>query len=243
MIREDGRKNDQIRPIKIQRGFIGTAEGSVLIEAGNTRVICTASIEEKVPLFLKDTNQGWITAEYSMLPRSTVERTPRDITRGRAAGRSHEIQRLIGRALRSVVDLSAIGERTIWIDCDVIQADGGTRTTAINGSLIALAEALQFMRKQGLIDLLPLNRLVAAISIGIVEEEELLDLDFREDSSAEVDMNLVMTSSGEIVEIQGTAEKKPFSRETLERLMILGEKGIKEILQIQKEALIDIWER
>lgn len=240
MIREGNRKNDELRPITLTRGYISHAEGSVLIEAGKTRVICTATVEEKVPSFLKDTGTGWVSAEYGMLPRSTLSRIPRDIWKGRASGRSYEIQRLIGRALRAVVDLPALGERTVWLDCDVIQADGGTRTTAINGAMVALVEAFHDLVLRGKLKALPLKDFVAAVSVGVLEEEELLDLDYEEDSSAEVDMNLVMTGSGSIVEIQGTAEKKPFSRETLQRLLAFGEKGIREVLNIQKDSLRDI---
>ncbi len=238
MIRENNRKNDELRQIRITRGFIPSAEGSVLYEAGRTRVICTASIEDKVPPFVN--GSGWISAEYGMLPRSTLTRMSREATRGRASGRSHEIQRLVGRSLRSVVDLSELGERTIWLDCDVIQADGGTRTAAINGAMIALVEALDILVQSGKIRKLPLNERIAAVSVGVLEDEEILDLDYEEDFSAQVDLNLVMTSGGEIVEIQGTAEKKPFSRENLQRMLALGEKGIRRILEIQENMLKDI---
>jgi len=243
MIRENNRKNDELRPILITRGFIPSAEGSVLYEAGKTRVICTASIEEKVPPFLKDTGSGWVSAEYGMLPRSTLTRMPREVTRGRASGRSYEIQRLVGRSLRAAVDLAALGERTIWLDCDVIQADGGTRTAAINGAMVALVEALDTLVQGGRIRKLPLNGQIAAVSVGVLEDEEILDLDYEEDSSAQVDLNLVMTGDGEFVEIQGTAEKKPFSRENLGRMLALGEKGIRRILDIQRNSLKDIFER
>lgn len=236
-MRPDGRKNDEMRSVKIIRNFIKNAEGSVLIEIGNTRVICTATIEEKVPPFLKDQKRGWITAEYGMLPRSTHTRTVRESSSGRISGRTHEIQRLIGRSLRSVVDLEVLGERTIWIDCDVIQADGGTRTASITGSVIALHDALKYAIKNKLIEKNPLKNFLAAISVGIVNKEPLLDLTYVEDSSAEVDMNVVMTGDGRIVEIQGTAETEPFSKNMLNNLLDLSEKGIRDLIKIQKEIV------
>lgn len=236
-MRQDGRKNNEIRQIRITRNFIDSAEGSVLIELGRTRVICTASMEEKVPPFMKDQNRGWITAEYSMLPRATQTRNMRESTSGRVSGRTHEIQRLIGRSLRSVADLEAIGQRTFWIDCDVIQADGGTRTAAITGSFICLAEAVGAAMKKGLLEKSPLKDYLAAISVGIVNNEPLLDLNYGEDASAWVDMNVVMTGSGNLVEIQGTAETTPFSRKSLDALLSLAEEGIGQLISVQKEAI------
>ena len=236
-MRPDGRKNNEIRTVKVQRNFIGTAEGSVLISMGNTRVICTASIEDKVPLFLKDQKRGWITAEYSMIPRSTQTRTLRESIAGRISGRTHEIQRLIGRALRSVVDLSVIGERTIWVDCDVIQADGGTRTAAITGAFICLSDALKYALRNGLIEKMPLKDYLAAISVGVVNGEPRMDLCYLEDSAAEVDMNIVMTGSGRFVEIQGTAEGIPFSKDALDNLIKLAEQGINNLIGMQKRLI------
>ncbi len=236
-MRHDGRKNHEIRKVKIQRNFLETAEGSVLISMGNTRVICTASIEDKVPPFLKDKKKGWVTAEYSMLPRATQTRTFRESSSGRVSGRTHEIQRLIGRALRSVVDLSGLGERTIWIDCDVLQADGGTRTASITGAFICLADALRYAIRNGLIERTPLKDYLAAISVGVVNGEPMIDLCYHEDSSAEVDMNVVMTGSGQFVEIQGTAEGLPFSRDALDSLITLAGGGINDLIQIQKNLI------
>lgn len=235
-MRPDGRKNDELRKIKISRNFITNAEGSVLIEVGNTRVICTASIEDKVPPFLRDQKRGWVTAEYGMLPRSTHTRTMRESTAGRISGRTHEIQRLIGRALRSVVDLELLGERTVWIDCDVIQADGGTRTASITGSYIAMYDSLRYAMKHGMIEKNPLKGFLAAVSVGVINNEPRLDLSYAEDSAAEVDMNVVMTDD-KIVEIQGTAESEPFSREVLDELLSLAQKGIEELIRIQKEIV------
>src|SRR4030043_752263 len=202
-MRPDGRKNNEMREVKIHRNFIKTAEGSVMIEMGNTRVICTATIEDRVPPFMKDQKRGWITAEYSMLPRATPTRIIRESSAGRISGRTHEIQRLIGRALRSVVDLSLLGERTIWVDCDVVQADGGTRTAAITGAFICLSDALKYALRNGLIEKMPLKDYLAAISVGVVNGEPMMDLCYLEDSAAEVDMNVVMTGNGRFVEIQG----------------------------------------
>jgi len=238
-MRPDGRKNNEIRDVKVHRNFIGAAEGSVLISMGNTRVICTASIEDRVPLFLKDQKKGWITAEYSMLPRATQARVVRESSTGRISGRTHEIQRLIGRALRSVVDLSVIGERTIWMDCDVIEADGGTRTAAITGAFICLADALKYALRNGLIDKTPLKDYLAAISVGVVNGEPRIDLCYSEDSTAEVDMNVVMTGDGKIVEIQGTAEGTPFSKTALDSLMKLAEEGINSLIHMQKKLIED----
>ncbi len=231
-MRPDGRKNDELRPIKIVRNYIKNAEGSALIEFGNTRVICTASIENKVPPFLKDQKKGWITAEYGMLPRSTPVRMLRESTAGRVGGRTHEIQRLIGRSLRAIVDLEKIGERTIWIDCDVIEADGGTRTAAITGGFLALQEAIKKAMNTGMFTSNPLKDCVAAVSVGIIGGEPRLDLCYAEDSQAEVDMNVVMTGEGKFIEIQGTAEILPFSKENLFQLLSLAEKGIREIFRI-----------
>lgn len=236
-MRPDGRKNNEIRNVKVNRGFIRTAEGSALISMGNTRVICTASIEDRVPFFLKDQKKGWITAEYSMLPRATQTRTVRESSTGRISGRTHEIQRLIGRALRSVVDLSDLGERTIWIDCDVIQADGGTRTAAITGAFICLSDALKYALRNGLISRTPLRDYLAAISAGVVDGEPRVDLCYSEDSIAEVDMNVVMTQSGKLVEIQGTAEGMPFSKDMLNSLIKLAEEGINNLINIQERLI------
>ncbi|MGI5857819.1 MAG: ribonuclease PH [Tepidanaerobacteraceae bacterium] len=238
MPRIDGRANNEIRPITITRNFNKYAEGSVLIEAGDTKVVCTATVDEKVPPFLRGKGQGWITAEYSMLPRATEVRNIREILR--PSGRTMEIQRLIGRALRSVVDLSAMGERTIWLDCDVIQADGGTRTASITGAFLALADAIKVLKSNKMIEDNPIRNYVAAISTGIVDGEKMLDLRFEEDSRAQVDMNLVMTDEGQIVEIQGTGEAFPFTRQDMDDLMDLAFKGISELIQIQKKLLIDL---
>ena len=236
-MRIDGRKNDQSRSVKITRHYTKYAEGSVFIEVGDTKVLCNVAVEEKVPPFLKGTGEGWITAEYSMLPRATDNRKNRDISRLKMDGRSMEIQRLIGRALRSVVDLKALGERTLWVDCDVIQADGGTRTTSITGAFIALVDAVNKIHKAKPFKVYPIRSFVAATSVGIVAEEKLLDLCYQEDSKAKVDMNIVMTDDYNIVEVQGTGEESPFSRSELSELLDLGEKGIKNMIQIQKDAL------
>ena len=236
-MRPDGRKNNELREVKITRNFLKTAEGSVLIEMGDTKVICSASIEDKVPQFLKDQKKGWITAEYGMLPRSTHTRMMRESVTGKVGGRTHEIQRLIGRALRSVADLEALGERTVWIDCEVIQADGGNRTATITGAFLSLLEALGVALKKGIIDRIPVKDYLAAISVGIVGGEARLDLCYAEDSAAEVDMNVVMTGSGNFVEVQGTAEGQPFAKDTLERLLNLADDGIKRLVLMQKEHL------
>lgn len=236
-MRSDGRSVDELRRIQITDKFLNTAEGSVLIEMGGTKVICTASIENRVPPFLKDQNRGWVTAEYSMLPRATPVRTIRESSAGRVGGRTHEIQRLIGRAMRSVVDLAALGERTIWLDCDVIQADGGTRTAAVTGAFVALKLAVRYALEKGLIERQPVNDYVAAVSVGIVEREARLDLSYIEDSSAEVDMNIVMTGAGKFIEVQGTAETRPFDRKQLKSMLDLAEKGIREIIAVQKSVL------
>jgi ribonuclease PH len=238
MPRVDGRSPDALRPIEITRHFIPHAEGSALITVGQTRVVCTATVEERLPPWLRGSGQGWITAEYGMLPRSTHERSPRDPTR--QGGRIHEIQRLIGRSLRSTVDMQKLGERTITLDCDVLQADGGTRTASITGAMVALVDALAVLRRTGALAWWPLREFVAATSVGIVEGEMLLDLTYVEDSRARVDLNLVMTESGKIVEIQGTAEGPPYSRQELLTLMTLGEKGIRTLVEAQKAALGDV---
>jgi ribonuclease PH len=231
----DGRANDELRPVKIIPGFQAYAEGSALIELGQTKVICSVSVEDRVPAFLRGEGRGWITAEYAMLPRSTITRTPRE--EGRVGGRTHEIQRLIGRSLRAVVDLDALGERTLVVDCDVIQADGGTRTAAITGSYVALVQAIDTLVRRELIPSSPIKSAVAATSVGIVGGECLLDLCYDEDFWAEVDFNVVMTSEGQFVEIQGTAEASPFSKETIDSLLSLAQRGIDRLFRAQKEAL------
>jgi ribonuclease PH len=236
-MRLDRRSANELRGINITRSFLKTAEGSALIEMGGTRVICTASIEDKVPPFLKDQNKGWVTAEYSMLPRATQSRNVRESIQGRVGGRTHEIQRLIGRSLRSIIDLKMLGERTIWIDCDVIQADGGTRTASITGAFVAMMEAIQYALEIKMIDTHPVKDYVAAVSIGIVKGKPLLDLTYEEDSVAEVDMNVVMTGSGQYIEIQGTAETKPFDNSRLQQLLALAESGIRDIVTLQRKAL------
>lgn len=238
--RIDGRFWDEMRPVIIERNFIKPAEGSVLISVGDTKVICTATVEEKVPPFLKGSNKGWVTAEYSMLPRATEQRTVRESAKGRLGGRTMEIQRLIGRALRSVIDQDALGERTIWIDCDVIQADGGTRTAAITGGFVALVDACQYLLANELIEKSPITDFLAAISVGKIDGHLCLDLCFKEDAHAEVDMNVVMTSQGKLIEVQGTAEGSPFSRSELNELLDLAHKGVQELIVIQKEALGEV---
>jgi len=240
--RDDGRAADELREMKFQRNYTKYAEGSVLAQAGDTLVLCNASVEKKVPPFLRGEGQGWITAEYSLLPRSTEVRVVREIARGKPAGRTQEIQRLIGRCLRSVVDLKLLGEHTIWLDCDVLQADGGTRSAALSGAFVALVDAVDFMLKNEMIKTSPLSSFVAATSVGIVEGQRLLDLSFVEDSQAQVDLNLVMTDKEEFVEIQGTAEGHPFSSEELDELMLLGQIGIGEIIKIQKDTLGELKE-
>ncbi|MBC8275312.1 MAG: ribonuclease PH [Chloroflexi bacterium] len=240
MKRVDGRANDELRPASISLGYQAFAEGSALIELGRTRVLCAVSVEEKVPRFLKGEGIGWVTAEYAMLPRSTLTRTPRGISPERIAGRNQEIQRLIGRSLRAVTDLVALGERTLTVDCDVLQADGGTRTAAITGGYVALFVALHNLKKQGTLASVPLNGVVAATSVGIMGREELLDLCYEEDYRAAVDFNVVMTDKGEFVELQGTAEGAPFSKETIDNLLALAEKGIKQLFKIQKVALAEL---
>lgn len=237
MQRSDGRAPDQLRPVSITPGYLEFAEGSALIEMGKTRVICAVSVEERVPPFLRGHDQGWVTAEYSMLPRSTPQRTPREATQGRIGGRTHEVQRLIGRSLRAVTDLKALGERSFFVDCDVLQADGGTRTAAITGAYVALWQAMDRLVRQRVLPIVPLRWAVGAVSVGVVDGGTLLDLCYEEDSKAEVDFNVVMTSNGDFVEIQGTAERQPFSRATADDLMGLAHKGIVELLAAQQEAL------
>jgi ribonuclease PH len=236
-MRHDGRASDQIRKTVITPNYLKTADGSVLIEVGDTRVICTASFEDRVPSFLKNSGQGWLTSEYGMIPRSSNTRIPREASQGKPSGRTQEIQRLVGRALRSVADLYAIGERTIWIDCDVLQADGGTRTASITGGFVALALAMNKMVEEKVLNHVPLRDYVAAISVGIVNHQPSLDLNFFEDSRADVDMNVVCTGEGRFVEVQGTAEKRPFSDADLQEMLRLANKGIRELIQIQQKVL------
>jgi len=235
--RTDGRAPDDLRPIAVTRGYTEFAEGSALYAAGRTRVLVTASVEEKVPDFLRGTGKGWVTAEYSMLPRATETRTPREAAKGRQSGRTQEIQRLIGRSLRAVTDLRALGERSIWLDCDVLQADGGTRTAAITGGCVAAAQAFQWMLSTGRIKTSPIKRRVAAISVGLLGGEPRLDLDYPEDVAADVDMNVVMSSEGRFVEVQGTGEHGTFGREELDRLLDLATRGIREIDAAQRRVL------
>jgi ribonuclease PH len=238
--RTDGRAPDELRPVRITPGFLPYAEGSVLIEMGNTRVVCAASLEDRVPPFLRSSGQGWLTAEYAMLPRATQTRTGREIGRGGPSGRTHEIQRLIGRSLRAVADMKALVERTITIDCDVLQADGGTRTAAITGAYVALALASQHLLKVGKIQRSVVTDQVAAISVGIVGNTPLLDLKYDEDSRAEVDMNVVCTGDGRFIELQGTAEREPFSRAQMDELVALGTRGIEALIKIQKKVIAQI---
>jgi len=236
-MRTEGRANDQLRSVRMTPGFISQAEGSVLIEVGETRVICTASVEESVPAFLKGQGKGWITSEYSMIPRATSTRTPRESTVGKKSGRTQEIQRLIGRALRASIELEKLGERQIWIDCDVIQADGGTRTASITGAFVAMSLAIQKLLDSRILTRSPIRSHVAAVSVGIIKGVPMLDLDYPEDSSADVDFNIVMTDRDEFVEIQGTAERSPFSTAALSQLLDLGRAGIHELIAIQRKTL------
>jgi ribonuclease PH len=235
-MRHDGRSFDQLRKTVITPNFIKNADGSVLIEVGDTRVICTASLEEKVPPFLKNTGQGWLTSEYGMLPRSTSSRVNREATQGRQSGRTQEIQRLVGRALRAVTNLHALGERTIWVDCDVIQADGGTRTASITGGFVALVLAINCLVEEKLLNSFPVRDYVAAVSVGIVNQRPYLDLNYYEDSRADVDMNIVCTGEGHFVEIQGTAEKRPFVSGDLQEMIRLANKGIRELIETQQKT-------
>lgn len=237
MIRPSQRMPDVLRPVQITRNFTKHAEGSVLIACGDTKVLCTASIEEKVPPFLRGAGKGWVTAEYSMLPRATQERVPRESAKGKIGGRTHEIQRLIGRSLRAAVDLQALGERTIWVDCDVLQADGGTRTASITGACLAVADALQGLRRKGKIQSNPLRDWVAAVSVGIYQGQAVLDLDYAEDSKAEVDMNVVMTGAGAFVEVQGTAEGAVFSDAQMTAMLALAKQGISELVLRQRQEI------
>ena len=233
MTRSDGRMSAELRPTKLTPGFLLHAEGSVLIEVGRTHVVCAASVEDRVPPFLRNTGKGWVTAEYGMLPRATSTRTQREASAGKVGGRTQEIQRLIGRSLRSVTRLPELGERTIWVDCDVIQADGGTRTASITGGFVAMVLAMQRMRESGQIKSIPVNDYVAATSVGVVGGMPMLDLAYEEDSRADVDMNIVKTGDGRFIELQGTAEGPPFERQALDDLMALGDKGIRELVALQ----------
>jgi ribonuclease PH len=239
-MRTDGRKPNQLRALKITPGFIKTADGSVLIEAGDTKVICTAKLEERVPPFLRNSGKGWITAEYGMLPGSSEARIGRESSRGKVGGRTHEIQRLIGRSLRTIADLRSLGEKTIWIDCDVIQADGGTRTASITGAYVALAEASSKWVARGILSANPIKDSVAAVSIGIVDGKILLDLCYEEDSKAEVDMNFVMTGAGKFIEVQGTAETAPFTKKQMQRMSDIAQQGIRELLKEQKKIIASL---
>src|SRR6202142_1831837 len=236
-MRIDQRRPDQLRPLKITKDYLLTAEGSVLIEVGNTQVLCAATIEDSVPHFLRNSGKGWVTAEYGMLPRSTLTRTPREVTKGRAGGRTHEIQRLIGRSLRAVTDMQKLGERTLFLDCDVIQADGGTRTASITGAFVAMGLAMRRMVESGALTAAPIRDYVAATSIGIVDGEIMLDLCYEEDARADVDMNLVMTGSKKFVEVQATAEHRPFDDAQLTKMMSLARKGIESLIARQQAVL------
>lgn len=236
-MRPSGRKPDQLREIKFTRNYTKHAEGSVLVEFGDTKVICTASLEERVPPWMRDQGRGWVTAEYGMLPRSTTDRMGREASRGKQGGRTMEIQRLIGRSLRAAIDLSKLGEHTITLDCDVIQADGGTRTASISGAYVALADAINSLITSGKIERNPIQHAMASVSVGVYQQTPILDLDYVEDSSAETDMNLVMTEGGTFIEIQGTAEAAPFSQDEMNQMLELGKKGISEIIELQREAL------
>ncbi len=238
--RSDKRNPEQMRPVNIVPDFVSTAEGSALIEIGNTRVICTASVEESVPAWLRNSGKGWLTSEYGMLPRSTLTRTPRDISRGRLNGRSSEIQRLIGRSLRAVTDLKGLGERTIWIDCDVLQADGGTRTASITGAFVALGLAMTKLVEAGTLTAAPLRDYLAATSVGMVDGEIMLDLSYEEDSRAEVDMNFVMTGGRKMVEVQATAEQRPFDESQLQRMIELARRGVEMLITKQQAVLSNL---
>jgi len=239
MKRADGRGLDELRPVRITRGFLDTADGSALIETGLTKVLCTATLEDRVPPFLQGTGRGWLTAEYAMLPRSSRMRIKRESATGRVGGRTHEIQRLIGRSLRAVCDLEALGERTVIIDCDVLQADGGTRTASITGAYMALLDTMRVSMEMGIIDRMPVVEAVAAVSVGIVRGRAMLDLTYEEDSTADVDMNVIMTCGGRFVEIQGTAENNTFSREDMNELLGLAEQGIRRLVNLQNGSGVD----
>ncbi|WP_252273693.1 ribonuclease PH [Pseudomonas subflava] len=239
MKRPSGRASTQLRSVRITRNYTKHAEGSVLVEFGDTKVICTASVESGVPRFLKGQGQGWLTAEYGMLPRATGDRNQREASRGKQGGRTLEIQRLIGRSLRAALDMSKLGENTIYIDCDVIQADGGTRTASITGAMVALADALKVLKKRGALKGEPLKQMVAAVSVGIYQGEPVLDLDYLEDSAAETDLNVVMTDGGGFIEVQGTAEGAPFQPEELNAMLALAQQGMRELFELQRAALAD----
>jgi ribonuclease PH len=239
-MRTDGRKPRQLRPLTITPGYLKTADGSVLIEMGDTKVICTAKLEERVPQFLRNSGKGWITAEYGMLPGSSQVRIGREASRGKIGGRTHEIQRLVGRSLRAIADLRSLGEKTIWVDCDVIQADGGTRTASITGACVALREAVSSWLTKGILSADPIKDSVAAVSVGIIDGKVLLDLSYEEDSRADVDMNFVMTGAGKFVEVQGTAESAPFTSKQMERMTEIAQDGIRELLKAQKKILASI---
>ncbi len=239
MKRPSGRASTQLRSVRITRNYTKHAEGSVLVEFGDTKVICTASVESGVPRFLKGQGQGWLTAEYGMLPRATGDRNQREASRGKQGGRTLEIQRLIGRSLRAALDMSKLGENTIYIDCDVIQADGGTRTASITGAMVALADALKVLKKRGALKGEPLKQMVAAVSVGIYQGEPVLDLDYLEDSAAETDLNVVMTDSGGFIEVQGTAEGAPFQPEELNAMLALAQQGMRELFELQRASLAD----
>jgi ribonuclease PH len=236
-MRRDGRQAAQLRPVTITPNFIPHAEGSVLIEVGRTRVICTATVEDAVPPFMRGSNRGWVTAEYSMLPRATESRTPREASLGKRSGRTQEIQRLIGRSLRTSVNLDRLGERTIWVDCDVIEADGGTRTASITGAFVAMVQAIDTLVSDRTIETVPLRSSLAAVSVGIVQGKPMLDLNYEEDSAADVDFNVVMTGAGEFVEVQGTAERQPFPRRQLDELLALAEAGIGQLIEAQAQII------
>jgi len=240
MERKSGRKFDELRPIKITNNYLKKVAGSVLVEFGNTRIICTASLDDKPAPFLRNTGKGWLTAEYSMLPMSTETRTVRESVRGKLGGRTHEIQRMIGRSLRSVTDLTAFGEKTIYLDCDVIEADGGTRTASVTGAFVALVDLFKKMREDGVIQEIPVRDFLSAVSVGMIDNHIMLDLEYEEDSRAEVDMNFVMTGSGLFIEVQGTAERMPFSREQMAQMTALAECGIQQIIAKQKEIVGDL---
>lgn len=239
-MRTDGRKPRQLRPLTITPGYLKTADGSVLIEVGDTKVICTAKLEERAPQFLRNSGKGWITAEYGMLPGSSQVRIGREASRGKVGGRTHEIQRLVGRSLRAIADLKRLGEKTIWVDCDVIQADGGTRTASITGAYVALREAVSSWLAKGILAADPIKDSVAAVSVGIIDGKVLLDLSYEEDSRADVDMNFVMTGSGKFVEVQGTAESAPFTGKQMERMTEIAQEGIRELLKAQKKVIAPI---
>ena len=238
--RKSGRRFDELRPIKLIKNYLNTAAGSVMVEFGNTKVLCAASIDEKTAPFLRNTGRGWVTAEYSMLPMSTQTRTARESVRGKIQGRTQEIQRMIGRSLRAVTDLSAFGEKTIYLDCDVIQADGGTRTASVTGAFVALVGLFDQLKRDGVVQNIPVRDYLSAVSVGIIDQQVMLDLEYEEDSRADVDMNFVMTGSGHFIEVQGTAEKIPFSREQMAQMTDMAGRGIRQIIERQKELVGDL---